>query len=191
MTTKHGIHQKSLSFTEREYAIQLLKNTQTKVFIATGGLNVTQTAFKTDTDKWSIEECVKHIAAAETILWAMAVASLKQAANAEKRAGTVFTDEELINAVEDRSQKSTTITALEPTNSPYNTMADALASFKQNREKLIAFVKDTNDDLRNHVSVTPIGTYDAYQFILLISAHCNRHIQQIEDVKSAKDFPVR
>jgi len=56
-------------------------------------------------------------------------------------------------------------------------------------KKLILFVKDTKKDLRNHVSVLPIGTYDAYQFILLNSAHSNRHIQQIEEVKIMMAFP--
>jgi hypothetical protein len=43
--------------------------------------------------------------------------------------------------------------------------------------------------LRNHVASSPIGTYDAYQLILLIGAHSNRHTQQIEEVKADPNFP--
>jgi hypothetical protein len=135
-----------------------------------------------------MEECVKHIAAAERNLWAMVEASLNQPANPEQRAGIKFTDQELIKAVKDRTNKAKTFEALEPANSPYKTTAEALDAFKENREKLIAFVKSTKADLRNHVSVLPIGTYDAYQFILLISAHSNRHTQQINEVKTAVGF---
>ena len=50
----------------------------------------------------------------------------------------------------------------------YNYVREALASFKDNREKLITFVNNKKEDLPNPVSVSPLGTYDAYQLILLI-----------------------
>lgn len=189
-TPQAATKQSGLTAQERNYAIRFLEETQSGVFSAVKGMNEAQLTFKPAADKWSVELCVKHIAAAEKHLWTMVEASLKQPANPEKRAGIKFTDDELINAVKDRSQKSKTFAALEPANSPYKTLAEALTSFKENRNKLIAFVKSTRKDLRNHVSVLPIGTYDAYQFILLISAHSNRHTQQIEEVKANINFPM-
>jgi len=188
MISTHVTKRTQLTSQEKDYAINFLKETESGVLSAIKGLNHTQITFKPARDKWSVEECVKHIAASETTLWAMVEESLKQTANPEKREEIKFTDQDLIKAVEDRSQKSKTFAVLEPANSPYKTVAEALASFKENREKLIAFVKNTTDDLRNHVSVLPMGTYDAYQFILLISAHSNRHTQQIEEVKANIDF---
>jgi hypothetical protein len=188
-TTQAKPKQIHLTAQEREKAITFLKETELGVSDAVKDLNEAQLTFKPAAEKWSIEECVKHIAAAETNLWAMVDESLSQTANPEKRARIKFTDADLIKAVEDRSHKSTTFAALEPANSPYKTLVEALTAFKTNREKLIAYVENTGDDLRNHVAVTPIGTYDAYQFILLISAHSNRHTQQIEEVKMAIDYP--
>jgi len=185
MTTK----QNPLSAQERNDAVKFLEETQLEVFSAIRNLNEAQLSFKPGPEKWSIEECVKHIAAAETTLWATAEESLKRPANPDKTAGIQFTDQELVHAVKDRSHKSKTFAALEPASSAYKTLDQALASFKENREKLIAFVKNTKLDLRNHVSVLPIGTYDAYQFILLISAHTNRHTQQIAEVKENIQFP--
>ena len=189
ITTQTTTKPDQLTPKERDYAVKLLTQTETGVFNDVQGLTAAQLKFKVAADKWSVEDCVKHIAAAEKNLWDMVDASLKQPANPEKRAGIKFTDEQLVNAVEDRSHKSKTFAALEPANSPYKTVPEALAAFKENREKLIAFVKNTDQDLRNHVSVLPIGTYDAYQFILLISAHSNRHTQQIDEVKANSDFP--
>ncbi|RFZ84496.1 DinB family protein [Mucilaginibacter terrenus] len=180
---------KELTQVEREYALEFIKKTEADVFNAAKDLTEAQLTFKPAPDKWSVEDCLKHIAAAESNLWAMVDASLKQQANPEQRTGIKFTDEELIKAVENRSQKSKTFAALEPANSPDRSAAEALASFKKNREKLIAFVESTHEDLRNHVSVLPIGTYDAYQFILLIAAHTNRHTQQINEVKNDAGFP--
>ncbi|AYL96704.1 DinB family protein [Mucilaginibacter celer] len=178
-----------LTAKERADAIKLLTQTEAGVFDAVKDLNETQLNFKPAADKWSTGDCVKHIAAAEKTLWDMAEASLKQPANPEKRAEIKFSDEQLITAVEDRSHKSKTFAALEPANSPYKTEPEALAAFKENRAKLITFVGSTKLDLRNHVLVLPLGTYDAYQFILLIAAHTNRHTRQIDEVKADAGFP--
>ena len=180
-----------LTLKEREFADKLLKDTENGVFASVKDLSPAQLSFKAAPDKWSVEECVKHIAAAEESLWAMVATSLQQAPNPESRKDIKFSDQDLISAVEDRSHKSKTFEALEPANSPYKTTADALTAFKLNREKLIDFVKHTKLDLRNHVSVLPIGTYDAYQFIMLIAAHSNRHTQQIDEVKNGVNFPAK
>ena len=181
--------QSQLTPEEREDAIRFLKETEASVFNAVKNLSEAQLTYKPAADKWSVEDCVKHIAAAEKELWAMAEPVLKQAPNPEKRAGVKFTDTALIRAVEDRSHKSKTFAALEPANSAYKTLYEALRAFKENREKLIAFVGSTNVDLRDHVLELPVGTYDTYQFILLISAHTNRHVQQIDEVKANANFP--
>jgi uncharacterized damage-inducible protein DinB len=181
--------QSQLTPKEREDAIRFLKETESMVFNAVKNLSKAQLTYKPAPNKWSVEECVKHIAAAEKELWAMTQTPLKQAPNPEKRVTLKFTDTALIKAVEDRSHKSKTFAALEPANSPYKTIDAALEAFKENREKLIAFVGSTNVDLRDHVLELPVGSYDAYQFILLISAHTNRHVQQLEEVKADPNFP--
>jgi hypothetical protein len=182
---------KTITDEERKQAIELLTGTRSDVANAIKSLSHVQLNYKMAADKWSVAECVKHIAAAETTLRAMVDSSLKQPANPEARAGIKMSDQELIAAVEDRSHRSKTFAALEPANSPYATVDEALKAFDKNREKLISFIKDTQVDLRNQVSVLPIGTYDAYQFILLIAAHTNRHTQQIAEVKASASFPKK
>ncbi|WP_345952851.1 DinB family protein [Mucilaginibacter sp. PAMB04168] len=178
-----------LTSPERSKAVQLLQQTEAGVFAAVKGLSEAQLNFKPAADKWSVAECIKHIAAAEKELWAMAEPALSQPANPEKRTEIRFSDDDLVKAVEDRSRRSKTFTALEPANSPYQTVAEALTAFKAGREKLIALVKESKADLRNHIVVLPVGTYDSYQFILLIAAHSNRHTQQIDEVKATLNYP--
>lgn len=181
--------QKTISKEERKEAVKFLSETEAGLLKTISNLTEAQLTFKPAADKWSVEDCVKHIAASETNLWQMVEASLKKPANPEARNGIKATDSVLIKAVEDRSHKSKTFAALEPANSPYKTVPEAIAAFKTDRAKLISFVKNTQDDLRNHVSVLPIGTYDAYQLILLISAHTQRHTQQITEVMASANFP--
>lgn len=179
----------TISDKEKQDAVTLLKDTENGVFASVKGLSEAQLKFKPAPDKWSVEECVKHIAASENALWQMTNAAIKSAANPERRTEIKATDEQVIKGTESRAQKVKTIAPLYPENTPYKTLDEALASFKENREKLIKYVGETSDDLRNHVVDFPAGKFDSYQMILLIGAHSNRHTQQIEEVKADPGYP--
>ena len=178
-----------ISKKERKDAIKLLKDTEKGVKDQVNGLTEAQLKFKPAPDKWSVEECVKHIAKSEEMLWQMIDSVMKGAANPDKRSEIKLTDEQLIQRVEDRTTKVKTMEKLMPENIPLKNTEEALESFNKNREKLIEYVKSTNEDLRNHVAMLPFGTIDGYQAILFIAAHSNRHTQQIMEVKADPNFP--
>jgi hypothetical protein len=179
----------TISKKEKKFAEKFLKDTENGVFKAVKGLSDAQLKFKPGPDRWSVEECVKHIAITESALWKMTDATIKQAPNPDKRSEIKATDEQVIQKVEDRTTKVKTFDPLKPENTPYKSLDEALDSFKTARARLIDYVKSTNDDLRNHVAVLPIATFDCYQMILFIGAHSNRHTQQIEEVKADPNFP--
>src|SRR3954464_923300 len=170
----------SISDSERKTAVDLLQQTEQGVIDAVAGLSDAQLNFKPAPDKWSVLECVKHIAITEQGLWQMTNGAIQQAANPEKRSEIKATDEQVVQMIESRAQKVKTTPTLEPQNTPYKSLDEALESFKTNRAKLIEYVKSTNDDLHNHVVTFPPGSFDSYQMILFIGAHSNRHTQQIE-----------
>jgi len=180
----------TLSDKERNDAVDLLSKTEQGVFNSLLGLNDAQLNFKPAPDRWSIAECVKHIAVTEMALWQMTDAALKQPANPEKRSEIKATDEQLVQMVESRAQKVKTFTTLEPQNTSYKSTPDALASFFDSRKKLIEFVRTTNDNLRDHVvTLEKVGSFDCYQMVLFMAAHSYRHTQQIEEVKADPNFP--
>ncbi len=180
----------TLTDKERNDAVDLLSKTEQGVFNSLLGLNDAQLNFKPAPDRWSIAECVKHIAVTEMALWQMTDAALKQPANPEKRSEVKATDEQLVQMVESRAQKVKTFTTLEPQNTSYKSTPDALASFFDSRKKLIEFVKTTNDNLRDHVvTLDKVGSFDCYQMVLFMAAHSYRHTQQIEEVKADPNFP--
>jgi hypothetical protein len=178
-----------ISKKERSYAIKLLKDTEKGVKDQVKGLTEAQLKFKPAADRWSIEECVKHIAKSEEMLWQMTDSIIKAAANPDKRSEIKLTDEQLIQRIEDRSTKVKTTEKLMPENIPFKDTEEALESFKMNREKLIEYVKSTNDELRNHIATMPFGMVDSYQMILFTAAHTNRHTQQIIEVKADPNYP--
>ncbi|MBS1609554.1 MAG: DinB family protein [Bacteroidetes bacterium] len=179
----------TISDKERKDAIDLLQKTEQGVLDAINGLSDAQLKYKPAPDRWSVEECVKHIAITEQELWQMTNGAIQTPANPDKRADIKATDEQMLKGIEDRSHKVKTAPQMEPQNTPFKSLQEALESFKTNREKLIEYVKGTQDDLRNHVVILPFGTYDSYQMILFIGGHSNRHTQQIEEVKADKGYP--
>lgn len=179
----------SISKKERKDASKLLKDSQKDVFNEVKGLSEAQLKFKPAPDRWSVEECVKHIAMSEQMLRQMLEGTLKEPAAPAKRSEIKVTDEQLIQKIEDRSSKIKTTEKLQPENTPYKSMDEALNAFKTDREKLITYVKSTEEDLRNHIATLPIGPIDAYQMILFIGAHSNRHTKQIKEVKADPGFP--
>jgi hypothetical protein len=178
-----------ISKQERKSATKFLKQTKKEVESAVKGLSEAQLTFKPAPDVWSVEECLKHIAITEQMLWGMADANLKMAATPEKRSEIKWSDDDVIKNLENRTNKVKTMDPMKPENTPFKSWSEALESFKQNRGKLIDYMKSTDMDLRNHVVTMPFGSIDAYQFVLFISAHSNRHMQQILEVKANPAFP--
>jgi len=174
---------------ERKDALDLLSKTEQGVFSSLLGLSEAQLNFKPAPDRWSISDCVKHIAASEKGLWMMVSGNLKQPANPDKRSLIKVTDEQVVQMIESREKKVKTMAPLEPQNTGYKSLADAMSSFYIERGKLIEFVSTTNDDLRDHVVTLPPGSFDCYQMVLFIAAHSNRHTQQIEEVRTDPNFP--
>jgi len=90
----------ALTDKERKDAIELLSKTEQGVFDALLGMSDAQLNFKAAPDRWSIADCIKHIAVTEQALWQMTDAALKQAANPEKRSQIKASDEQVVQMVE-------------------------------------------------------------------------------------------
>lgn len=181
----------TLSKKERKFAIASLKETRNDVIKSVKGLSEEQLNYKPAADRWSVKECIYHIALSEDNLWKWVDGVLKAPANPEKRQDIKTTDEQVIKALSDRSTKRKTYEALEPASAKFSSVADALQAFAASRQKLIEYIKTTPDDMRNHIAVeTPMGPLDAYQLVLLISSHSNRHLQQLNEVKADAGFPA-
>jgi len=179
----------SLTEKERENAVKILTDTENGVSDAVKGLSEAQLKFKPAPDRWGVEECAKHIAISELNLWNSIETSLKEAANPGKRAELKWSDDQVVQMLENRTRKVKTMDPLKPENTPYKSLDEALSSFKMNRNNLIDFIKSTDADLRNHVITLPFGSLDCYQFVLFIAAHSNRHTQQIDEVKADPNYP--
>lgn len=185
------INDSSLSNRERKYAVSLMKETKEDAIKSSRGLSEAQLNFKAAPDKWSVKECIYHIAGAEKLLWSTFEATMKLPANPEKRAEIKVTDEQFVKMIEDRSFKAQAPEPIQPKNTGFASLEAAIEDFKANRNAHIKYLKNSTEDLRNHVVQLPMGWVDCYQLYLMIAAHSNRHTQQINEVKANPGFPAK
>ncbi|MEQ1923289.1 MAG: DinB family protein, partial [Pyrinomonadaceae bacterium] len=143
-------------------------------------------------DRWSVFEVSEHIALAETFLFDLINgAVMKAPANAAKTSGVSI--ELIMQKVPDRSQKFPAPEPIRPDKSPWTTMSATMDAFKIRRDNTISFVEKGNDDMREHFFMNPAfnAELDAYQWIIFLSAHTERHVKQILEVKANPNFPKK
>ncbi|WP_298740069.1 DinB family protein [uncultured Chitinophaga sp.] len=174
---------------ERAAIVKQFEDTKANLLKEVNGLSDAQMKFKPAPDRWSVADCLEHITVSEKGLFGMEQQAMAQPANPEKRKEIKVTDEVLTQMIADRSKKAKAPEQIQPKGS-FSTTAEAIQAFTEQRDKIIDYVKNTNDDVRNHVADMPMGSpMDAYQILILVATHSNRHTQQIQEVKADAAFP--
>ncbi len=183
------VNDTSLSKSERKFLLTQYKETRAALLSKTKDLSTAQLKFRTAPDKWSVEECIYHITLAETGLWELLEASLKNPANPEARKQIKVTDADLLKGVQDRGTSYQAPETFLPGKAPWKNAQEALAAFKEIRNRHIKYARTTTEDLRNKIVQLPYGQVDAYQMMLFIAGHSNRHLQQITQIMESPQFP--
>lgn len=174
---------------DRDYLMSQMHATRKLFLDSVADLSPEQWNFKAGPDRWSIAECAEHIAISEDFIFNVTQNILKNEATPGRRKDVKATDEKLTELVADRSTKFKAPEPIAP-KKRWPDPADAVSHFKESRDKHIAYVESTQDDLRNHFMQHPAaGWLDAYQWLLLLSAHTERHTLQILEVKADPKYP--
>jgi hypothetical protein len=173
---------------ELKRATDHLKKTSAAFLKATDGLSEAQWNFKQAPNRWSVAECAEHIAAAEDFLMGMVKEKVMTASPRTEPANVKEIDDFVVMAIADRSKKATAPEPLVPTKR-FGSPAETMKHFKESRAATMKFVSETKD-LREHAVESPLKKeLDAYQWVLFVSAHCERHTKQILEVKADPGFP--
>jgi hypothetical protein len=179
----------SLTGQERRFLLQQFEQSAKTFLGSVRAVSEAQWKFKPAPDRWSIGECAEHVATTDEMLFVFVTAKVLKMAPPEKPAGRQ-SDEEVLAAGRSREKKTRTAEFLEP-KGRFATRAAALEAFEKSRARVVEFVKTTEEDLRGHGVTTPTGFRDAYQLLLGLSAHAERHAQQIEEVKADPAYPTK
>ena len=177
------------SLADKEKALAYLETSKKGVLAATKGLSEAQWNFKPAPDKWSVAECMEHVAAAEDFIRGLIAENVMKSPAAPDR-DIARIDAGIMAMVPDRTNKAQAPEPLKPTNR-FGSPQGSIQHFVESRAKTEEFLKSTGD-LRGHAADSPVGTkWDAYEFVLLIAAHSERHTKQIEEVKASPNFPLK
>jgi hypothetical protein len=176
---------------ERDRAMSELHATRKLFLDSIAGLSGEQWNFKPGPNRWSVAEVAEHIAVSEQSLFEFVTGKVMKTPPVPTSPEARAQDERLLKALVDRSDRATAPPLLRPS-ARWNSQQALLADFTKDRDRTIAFVETTPEDLRGHSVPHPVfQSLDAYQWILLIAGHSHRHILQIREVKADPRFPRR
>jgi uncharacterized damage-inducible protein DinB len=127
--------------------------------------------------RWSVRECVEHVAAAEDYLLGRIAASHAVAAP--------VVDQRLEALIPvrgaDRSLRMEAPEVVKPAGR-YATLEAATQGFLAGRERTIRFVEQCGEDLRARLTTHPLlGTVNCWETLLMMAAHPGRHAGQIRE----------
>jgi hypothetical protein len=151
------------------------------------GLVEAQLHFKPEPDRWSIADCVEHLAKAEDLMFALIE---KGAANPDGVELDPAKYDLFTAAVIDRSRKVAAPEGVRP-HGRFASTQEAIAHFDKSRERAIAYARDCQHDLRSLFTNHPVlGEIDCYRSLLLLALHPARHAAQMEEIKQHPKFPA-
>ncbi|MGH9657990.1 MAG: DinB family protein [Bryobacteraceae bacterium] len=169
---------------DREKAVAYLEASRQQLHDAVAGLSEAQWRFQPAAERWSVADCVEHIAVVEELILAEVEKALREPPRPH---GDSSKDAIVLRAVPNRSRR---VTAPEHVR-PSRRWPDPAAAFDERRARSLAFARTTQADLRAHFYPHFIlGDLDAYQWLLFLSAHAERHIAQLNEVKADPGFPA-
>ena len=129
--------------------------------------------------RWSILQCVEHVAVAEEYLLgeiATASPSDKPLLNEKREAA-------ILERGPDRSRRVEAPDVAKPTGR-FLTLSEALQQFLSARQNTIRFLEDSNQNLRSLLTRHPvIGTVNCYENLLMMAVHPQRHAKQIDEIR--------
>ncbi|MEM9326127.1 MAG: DinB family protein [Bacteroidota bacterium] len=178
----------SISESDRSKVLSHLQESKNKLLNTIGNLSEEQLYYKPSASKWSIAECLEHLALSEKSLSAAIQMTHNEESGRVDQTDIALSDEALIELITDRTNKVKTRAEFEPTES-FGSFQSTLAAFREVRESNIHFVENTSSNLRSQYFDFPFGKVDAVQVLLFISAHTQRHVQQMKELISLQSFP--
>jgi hypothetical protein len=171
---------------EREFASLQMTAGRDALFQALRGVSAVQSNFKPASDRWSIAECVEHVALTEEVLLKMLVSG---AAHPIGVSLTPDKDGRMAAAVVDRSRRFQAPDVIRPSGR-FASLSAAWEQFEKSRRVSVAYARECPNDLRGLFTMHPLlGQIDCYRCLLLLALHPARHAAQIEEIKQHPGYP--
>lgn len=163
---------------EREELLARLRQSRERYLRSLEGVSEPASRVRPAEGCWSILDCAEHVAVAERQMLAL------WEKTATPGQGDPANDARVLAIGGDRSQKQKAPERAAPTGR-FATLVEAVENFKANRDRTVAFVQQTKENLREKAVVHPlVSKLDGCQLLTLMALHAERHAGQIEEIKA-------
>jgi hypothetical protein len=130
--------------------------------------------------RWSILDCVEHVAVVEGYLFGRILA----ASDAAEPMANLKREEKIRKFAPTRLRRISAPEFAIPTGK-YSTLGEAARAFVVLRERTIRFVDECAGDLRAKITTHPLlGEVNCYETLLMMAAHPLRHADQIREIRA-------
>jgi uncharacterized damage-inducible protein DinB len=170
---------------ERTSLVGQLRASRDTLLDAVARVSDAQAKFKPAPDAWSIEDIVEHLAVAEHGMYRLITAHYEPLdAPAERAREEVFAERG-----RDRHNKLQAPERVRP-KGRFGSLSSALQQFQENRERTIAYIAESQDDLRMRATEHLFGRISCQECLMVLIAHPIRHAGQIRDIKQSPSYPA-
>jgi uncharacterized damage-inducible protein DinB len=177
--------------------VQDIEDAQDTLLAHLSGLTDEQWAFKQNPDRWSIGECVEHIARGERVILGGIEYALSMPPNPQWYDQT----KGKLDFVRENVLKRTPGGVGSPFRAPYEVSpnerwdrARGIREFYASHGELRAFVETMPREIKNRTFLNPFpqfGMLNAHDWLTLTAMHVKRHTMQIIEVQEDPNYPKR
>jgi uncharacterized damage-inducible protein DinB len=166
---------------DRNQMLKLLEESRDALCAAASGVSDEQSRMRPAPDRWSILDCVEHVAITEHFMFTtIATNSAPSPSSGDRSREELF-----LREIPNRARKIAAPERAHP-KGRFPTLAAALDQFNQSRARTIDYVEHCEKDLRAHTAPHIVfGTITIQEFLLVIALHPARHAAQIREVRQS------
>jgi len=165
---------------EASEIVQILERSREEFNAAAIGVTEAHALTKPEPDRWSVLDCVEHVAFVEgRFLGWLQAAPRENAPPLDKQK-----EADLGVRVPNRSVRAQAPEAARPTGR-YASLAEALDQFNAARDKTIEFAEACGPDIYALALEHPrFGKLNGMEFLMVVAGHARRHAEQIRETRT-------
>lgn len=173
--------------TERSEIIEILEKSKEDFQAAAGGVPESLAKTRPEANRWSVLECVEHVATVEAVF----LGRITNPATGEAPPKDKQKEADLVAVVVDRSTRRQAPETVSP-KGRFTSLAQGLGNFDQARARSVQFARDHAADLYTLTASHPVfGPLNGVEALTIIAAHARRHAEQIREIRAALENTQR
>jgi hypothetical protein len=166
---------------EASEIVQNLERSREEFLAALAGVSEEQARMRPDPDRWSVLDCVEHVAFVEDRFYGW----LEKAHKLDAPRVDKTNEARLTDLVPNRSTRVKAPEAVVPAGR-FASLEEAVESFNARRNRSVRFAEDHSEELYSLAAEHPrFGPVNGIELLIIAAGHARRHAEQIRETKAA------